>query len=101
MKCRKGPLDDVKTGARPVQHFPSRKREEFQQAREQVLADIAVAVQRKRLSGEANIERRIGERANRYKVRNHQGSSASPSDLHLQRGALAGPCPLAAAVLLR
>ncbi len=48
-----------------------RKREDLLQATERVLADIAAAVQRKRLCGETAIERRIGERANRYKVRKH------------------------------
>ena len=48
-----------------------RKREDLLQCTERVLAQIAAAVRHQRLRGEAAIERRIGERANRYKVRKH------------------------------
>ena len=62
-----------------------RKREELLQSTEQVLAEIAAAVQRKRLRGEAAIERRIGERANRYKVRKHFVIEVSEDELAFER----------------
>ena len=48
-----------------------RKREELLQATERILAGIASSVRHKRRLGEAAIGRRIGEQANRYKVRKH------------------------------
>jgi len=50
-----------------------------------VLAQIAAAVRHKRLRGEAAIERRIGERANRYKVRKHFLIEVSEDELAFER----------------
>ena len=62
-----------------------RKREELLEATEQVLADIARAVRHKRLRGQAAIERRVGERANRYKVRKHFLIEVSEHELAFER----------------
>ncbi len=48
-----------------------RKREDLLQATERILEGIAAALRDGRLAGEAAIGRRIGEQANRYKVRKH------------------------------
>ncbi len=48
-----------------------RKREDLLQATERILEGIATAVRDGRLAGEAAIGCRIGEQANRYKVRKH------------------------------
>ena len=48
-----------------------RKRQDLLQATERILEGIATAVRDGRLAGEAAIGRRIGEQANRYKVRKH------------------------------
>ena len=48
-----------------------RKREDLLQATERILEGIATAVRDGRLAGEAAIGRRIGEQANRYRVRKH------------------------------
>ena len=62
-----------------------RKREDLLQSTERVLAEIAAAVRHKRLRGEAAIERRIGERANRYKVRKHFLIEVSEDELAFER----------------
>ena len=48
-----------------------RKREDLLQATERILEGIAAALRDGRLAGEAAIGRRIGEQANRYRVRKH------------------------------
>ena len=68
-----------------------RKREDLLQCTEQVLAQIAAAVRHKRLRGEAAIERRIGERANRYKVRNHFLTELSEDELIFERNPVLNP----------
>ncbi|MDE0265339.1 MAG: hypothetical protein OXJ37_23260 [Bryobacterales bacterium] len=62
-----------------------RKREDLLQSTEQVLAEIAAAVRHKHLHGEAAIERRIGQRANRYKVRKHLRIEVSEDELAIER----------------
>ena len=48
-----------------------RKREDLLQATERILEGIARSVRNRRLAGEADSGRRIGEEANRYKLRKH------------------------------
>ncbi len=62
-----------------------RKREELLQATECILADIARSVRRKRLAGEAAIGRRLGEQANRYKVRKHFAIDVTADSLAFER----------------
>ena len=62
-----------------------RKREELLQATETLLAEIASAVRRKRLAGEAAIGRRVGEQVNRYKVRKHFAIQISADRLVFER----------------
>ena len=62
-----------------------RKREALLQATEAVLAEIASAVRRKRLAGEAAIGRRVGEHVNRYKVRKHFAIQISADSLAFER----------------
>ena len=48
-----------------------RKREDLLQATERILEGIARSVRNRRLAGEADGGRRIGEEANRYNLRKH------------------------------
>ena len=62
-----------------------RKREQLLQATERILAEIASSVRHKRLAGEAAIGRRLGEQANRYKVRKHFALRVSADSLAFER----------------
>ena len=75
-------------------HFPGerlllclnpRLREELLQATERILSEIASSVRHKRLAGETAIGRRLGEQANRYKVRKYFALRVSADSLAFER----------------